>query len=57
LLEDVFGSLLPTAVAHGLVTDAGASELLAGLDDAIVEDPRRPVLWPLLLGAWKRKAG
>ncbi len=29
--------------------------LLAQLHDSVAEDPDRPLLWPLLLGAWKRK--
>jgi SAM-dependent methyltransferase len=44
-----------TAVAHGITTEPEA----AALDGRIARDaarhPDRPVLWPLLIGAWKRK--
>ena len=55
MLEGVVRSLLPAAIGGGLVTESDAHALLAQLHDAVAEDPDRPLLWPLLLGAWKRK--
>jgi hypothetical protein len=56
MLEGVVRSLVPAAVSRGLATEYDAHALLAELHDAVAEDPDRPLLWPLLLGAWKRKA-
>ena len=55
MLEGVVRSLLPAALGRGLVTEPDAHALLARLHDAVADDPDRPLLWPLLLGAWKRK--
>ena len=55
MFESTFRSLLPTALAHGITTEAGAAATL----DAVSRDATRfadsPILWPLLIGAWKRK--
>jgi SAM-dependent methyltransferase len=55
-LIGVHNGVLPAALAHGVTT----TEESAALRRAIVQDaeqfPDRPVLWPLLIGAWKRKA-
>jgi SAM-dependent methyltransferase len=56
MLEGVVRSLVPAAVARGLATEADAHALLARLHGAVAQEPARPLLWPLLLGAWKRKA-
>jgi SAM-dependent methyltransferase len=56
MLEGVVRSLVPAAIEQGLATEHDAHALLARLHDAVAEDPDRPLLWPLLLGAWKRKA-
>jgi SAM-dependent methyltransferase len=56
MLEGVLRSLLPAAVGRGLATEHDVHALLAKLHDRVAEDPDRPLLWPLLLGAWKRKA-
>ena len=54
IMAGTFRSLLPTALAHGVTTEAGADQVLAAIErDAPV--PRHQVLWPLLIGAWKRK--
>jgi SAM-dependent methyltransferase len=55
MLEGVVRSLQPAAVDRGLSTESDVHALLARLHDAVAEDPDRPLLWPLLLGAWKRK--
>jgi SAM-dependent methyltransferase len=55
MLEGVARSLIPAAVGRGLATESDALALLARLHDSVADDPDRPLLWPLLLGAWKRK--
>jgi hypothetical protein len=47
--------VLPTALAHGITTEKRAAAALASLDRDATRFPGRPVLWPLLIGAWKRK--
>jgi SAM-dependent methyltransferase len=56
MLEQVFRSLLPLALARELVTEAESTELLDQLHADAVADAERPVLWPLLMSAWKRRA-
>ena len=56
MLEGVVRSLLPAAIGRGQVTESDGHALLARLHDSVAEDPDRPLLWPLLLGAWKRKS-
>jgi trans-aconitate methyltransferase len=53
--ESAFRSVLPTALAHGVTTEADAAATLASIDRDAARFPDRPVLWPLLIGAWKRK--
>jgi len=55
MLEHVFRSLLPTALAHGVTTETGAAATLAAIDRDAAHFPGSPLLWPLLIGAWKRK--
>ncbi len=55
LLEHTFRSLLPAALAHGITTAASAAETLASIDRDASQFPDCPLLWPLLVGAWKRK--
>jgi SAM-dependent methyltransferase len=54
-LERSFRSLLPAALAHGVTTADDAAALLAAIDRDATAFPDRPMLWPLLIGAWKRK--
>jgi SAM-dependent methyltransferase len=54
-LERTFRSVLPGALARGVTTDADAAATLAALDQDSASFPDRPLLWPLLIGAWKRK--
>jgi SAM-dependent methyltransferase len=56
LMERVFRSVLPTALAHDITSDAEAATTLAAFDRDIALYPERPFLWPLMIGAWKRKA-
>jgi SAM-dependent methyltransferase len=55
LLEHTFRSLLPAALGHGITTAADAAATLASLDRDAARFPDCPLLWPLLVGAWKRK--
>jgi SAM-dependent methyltransferase len=55
LLESVFRSVLPTAVAHGITTEDAAAVALAGIDHDATHFADCPMLWPLMIGAWKRK--
>ena len=54
-LERVFRSVLPVALAYGIITSPGATELLAVLDRDAARFPDCSMGWPLLIGAWKRK--
>ncbi len=55
LLEGTFRSLLPVALAHGITTETAATVTLAAVDRDANDFPGHAVLWPLLIGAWKRK--
>jgi hypothetical protein len=55
MLEGAFRSVLPTALAYGVTTEDGAAATLASIDRDATRFPDRPLLWPLLIGAWKRK--
>jgi trans-aconitate methyltransferase len=55
LLERIFRSVLPTALAQGITTEADAASVLAAIDRDATRFADRPVLWPLLISAWKRK--
>lgn len=51
----VFNSLLPAAVAFGLTTPEEGSRWVQDFTRATREYPDHVVLWPLMMGAWKRK--
>lgn len=51
----VFRSLLPAAVAFGLTTHEDGERWVHDFIRATQEHPDHVVLWPLLIGAWKRK--
>jgi hypothetical protein len=55
LLERTFRSVLPVALAYGITTSAGATELVAMIDRDAARFADCPMGWPLLIGAWKRK--
>jgi hypothetical protein len=55
LFEHTVRSVLPTALAHGVTTEEDAAATLASIGRDADQYPDRPVLWPLLIGAWKRK--
>jgi ubiquinone/menaquinone biosynthesis C-methylase UbiE len=51
----VFWSVLPTAIAHGITSERRAALSLAAVASDAERFPDRPAMWPLLIGAWKRK--
>ena len=55
ILADTLRSLLPAALAHGVTTEARATQVLAAIERDATRFPDYQVLWPLLIGAWKRK--
>jgi trans-aconitate methyltransferase len=56
-LAHTFRSVLPAALAHDITTEDRAATALASIDQDAARFPDRPLLWPLLIGAWKRKEG
>ena len=54
--ENVYRSLLPAALAHGITTEDDSAAALAELAQDTVRFADSSVLWPLMIGAWKRKA-
>jgi ubiquinone/menaquinone biosynthesis C-methylase UbiE len=55
LFQRTFRSLLPTALAHGITTEPAAAAALDSVGRDAVRFAGHPLLWPLLIGAWKRK--
>ncbi len=55
IMEHTFRSIVPAALAHGVTTAERAAATLAALDRDVTRFPDRPLLWPLLVSAWKRK--
>jgi SAM-dependent methyltransferase len=55
LFESTFRSVLPAALTHGITTKTDADAALAAIGRDAIRHAARPVLWPLLIGAWKRK--
>jgi 2-polyprenyl-3-methyl-5-hydroxy-6-metoxy-1,4-benzoquinol methylase len=55
MLEQVLRSLLPVALAHGVTTEEEAETALEALRQDAIRYAERPTLWPLLIGAWKRR--
>jgi SAM-dependent methyltransferase len=53
--ENVYRSLLPAALAHGITTEADSAAMLAELAKDTARFADSPVHWPLMIGAWKRK--
>jgi 2-polyprenyl-3-methyl-5-hydroxy-6-metoxy-1,4-benzoquinol methylase len=56
VLEQTVRSLLPGAVARGLMTEPQGAAALAAIGGDAERFGERPLLWPLLVGTWKRKA-
>jgi len=55
MLAAVYASILPAALARGTITEPQAATILANFTRDVERFPERPTLWPLLIGAWKRK--
>ena len=55
IMESTLRSVLPTALAHGVTTEADAAATLTSITRDVMRFPDRPMLWPLMIGAWKRK--
>jgi trans-aconitate methyltransferase len=55
MLDSVVRSLLPVALAQGITTEDAAAATLAALDADGRRFADRPMLWPLMIGAWKHK--
>jgi hypothetical protein len=55
MLAAVYSSLLPVALSLGLITEQRAAEWFARLARDTAEHAQHAVLWPLMIGAWKRK--
>lgn len=55
LAENTFRSLLPTALERAITTEDAALAALAALDREAAGFADAPVMWPLMIGAWKRK--
>jgi hypothetical protein len=50
-----YGGILRAALGQGITTPAGAYALLDEFDGDVARFAERPLLWPLLIGAWRRK--
>lgn len=55
-LEQVVRGALPAAVARGVIDPERAESVLAALAAEAAAHPDRPLLPPLLVGAWKQKS-
>jgi ubiquinone/menaquinone biosynthesis C-methylase UbiE len=54
-LTAAYTSMLPAAIAHGITTEPRAAAVIAQVARDAERFPDRLALWPLLIGAWKRK--
>jgi ubiquinone/menaquinone biosynthesis C-methylase UbiE len=48
-------SLLPKAIELGVTTDARMQSVFREVEQALVDGRQYSVLWPLMIGVWKRK--
>ena len=55
ILERTFRSVLPSALARGIISENNAIRTLAAIECDADRFPDRPMLWPLMIGAWKRR--
>jgi SAM-dependent methyltransferase len=53
--ENCYRSILPAALARGITTEGDSAAMLADLTRDTARFGDSPVLWPLMIGAWKRK--
>lgn len=54
-LRSVYQSVAPGAISRGILTQERAVAWCSELTRDAERFPERPLLWPLLIGAWKRK--
>ncbi len=54
LIERTFRSVLPRAIAGGIVSESDGAAALGAFERDMAAFGERPMLWPLLIGAWKR---
>lgn len=57
MLEHTLRSLLPAAYGHGVTTEEHAEQTLAALRRDAGDGGGRTMLWPLMIGAWRRRPG
>jgi 2-polyprenyl-3-methyl-5-hydroxy-6-metoxy-1,4-benzoquinol methylase len=55
MLQAVLGSVRPAALAHAVTSEAAAAETSEALVADAAQFGDRPLLWPLMIGAWKQK--
>lgn len=55
MLEQVFRSVLPIAIARSVTDEQRAESALAAMRQDAVRFPNYSMVWPLMLGAWRRK--
>ena len=55
MLTGVYRSVLSTAIAHGITTQQSGATTLSEFASDVERFPTRSTLWPLMIGAWKRK--
>jgi SAM-dependent methyltransferase len=56
ILDQTTQSVLPVAIAHGVTDEEHAQQALAALRRDAAGFPDSTLLWPLMFGAWRRKA-
>ena len=55
MITGVHAGLLDTALRHGVTTPERSAAWAAEFAADVERHPDAPALWPLLIGAWKRK--
>lgn len=55
MVAQVFRSVLPVALAHDITTGESAAAALAAVEQDAARYPDGQLMWPVLIGAWKRK--
>jgi hypothetical protein len=56
MVTGVYQSVLPVAIARGITTEEDAAAVLAEAARDVARFPERALMWPLLVGTWKRKS-
>jgi SAM-dependent methyltransferase len=55
MVDSVLRSLVPAALGHGVATAREMESAMADLEADATRHPDRPMLWPLMIGAWKKR--